>query len=55
MLEDAEASAIVLDDSLPHGPFPPGLVIIPRKRLQPATKADLLPNTRTPPPTIQPS
>ena len=31
MLEDAEASAIVLDDSLPHGPFPPGLVIIPEK------------------------
>ena len=31
MLEDSEASAIVLDDSLPHGPFPPGLVIIPEK------------------------
>jgi acetyl-CoA synthetase len=31
MLDDAEASAIVLDDSLPHGFFPPGLVIIPKK------------------------
>ncbi len=29
MLDDAEASAIILDDSLPHGPFPSGLVIIP--------------------------
>ncbi len=33
MLEDSEAAAIVLDDSLPHGPFPPGLVIIPKKAL----------------------
>ncbi len=31
MLEDAEASAIILDDSLPHGSFPPGLIIISRK------------------------
>ena len=31
MLEDSEAAAIVLDDSLPHGSFPPGLVIIPEK------------------------
>jgi len=31
MLDDAEASAIVLDDSLPHSPFPSGLVIIPEK------------------------
>ena len=31
MLEDAEASAIVLDDSLPHGLFPFGLIIIPKK------------------------
>ena len=47
MLEDAEASAIILDDTLPHGPFPPGLVIIPEKHLQPPSKADLSPNTRT--------
>ena len=31
MLDDCEAAAIVLDDSLPHGPFPPDLVIIPKK------------------------
>ena len=30
MLDDCEATAIILDDSLPHGPFPPGLVIIPK-------------------------
>ncbi len=31
MLDDCEAASIVLDDSLPHGPFPPDLVIIPKK------------------------
>ncbi len=31
MLDDCEAAAIVLDDSLPHGPFHRGLVIIPKK------------------------
>jgi acetyl-CoA synthetase len=28
MLDDAEAAAIVLDDTLPHGDFPPDLVVI---------------------------
>ena len=31
ILDDCEAAAILLDDSLPHGSFSPGLVIIPEK------------------------
>ncbi len=31
MLDDSEAAAIVLDDSLPHGRFAPALIIIPKK------------------------
>ena len=33
ILDDSEAAAIVLDDSLPHGAFTPGLVIVPERRL----------------------
>lgn len=33
ILSDSEAAGIVLDDSLPHGPFEPGLAIIPEKAL----------------------
>ena len=33
VLSDSEAAAIVLDESLPHGPFDPGLAIIPERTL----------------------
>jgi acyl-coenzyme A synthetase/AMP-(fatty) acid ligase len=39
MLDDCEAAAIVLDDSLPHGAFPPDLVIIPKKAFVAAIEA----------------
>lgn len=39
ILSDSEAAAIVLDESLPHGPFPPGLAIIPEKAFASAIEA----------------
>ncbi len=39
LLADSEASAILLDDSLPHGSLLPGLVVIPEKSLAAATES----------------
>ncbi len=39
LLADSEASAIVLDDSLPHGSLLPGLVVIPEKSLAAAIES----------------
>jgi len=39
MLADCEAGTILLDESLPHGPFPPGLVVIPKKAFAAAIQA----------------
>lgn len=39
ILSDSEATAIVLDDSLPHSPFAPGLAIIPEKAFAAAIEA----------------
>jgi acetyl-CoA synthetase len=41
MLDDAGAAAIVLDDSLPHGAFPPGLAVIPEKAIEAAVESGL--------------
>ncbi|MFZ1107937.1 MAG: class I adenylate-forming enzyme family protein [Rhodomicrobium sp.] len=38
MLDDAEAAAIVLDDTLPHGDFPPGLTVIREKAFEVAVE-----------------
>ncbi|MBI4725600.1 MAG: acyl--CoA ligase, partial [Rhodomicrobium sp.] len=38
VLSDSEAAAIVLDSSLPHGPFDPGLTVIAGKDLERATE-----------------
>ncbi len=39
LLADSEAAAIVLDESLPHGPFDPGLTLIPEAVLASAVES----------------
>jgi acyl-coenzyme A synthetase/AMP-(fatty) acid ligase len=39
ILDDSEASAIVLDDTLPHGALPPGLAVIKETTLQVAIES----------------